>query len=86
MTGIAGLQSDLAAKWVELLRELVPSAAGVALLVNPTNPYTESEGRGRGLMPRVIWDCRYMLYGRAPPPTSTQQCSTRWPDLEQTHC
>ena len=45
MTGIAGLQADLAAKRVELLRELVPSAAGVALLVNPTNPYTESEAR-----------------------------------------
>jgi putative tryptophan/tyrosine transport system substrate-binding protein len=41
MTGIVGLQADLAAKRVELLRELVPSAAGVALLVNPTNPYTE---------------------------------------------
>ena len=45
MTGIAGLQADLAAKRVELLRELVPSAAAVALLVNPTNPYTESEAR-----------------------------------------
>jgi ABC-type uncharacterized transport system substrate-binding protein len=45
MTGIVGLQADLAAKRVELLRELVPSAAAVALLVNPTNPYTESEAR-----------------------------------------
>ena len=46
MTGIAGLQADLAAKRVELLRALVPSAAGVALLVNPTNPFTETEAPG----------------------------------------
>ena len=45
MTGVAGLQTDLVTKRVELLHELVPKAAVVALLVNPTNPYTESETR-----------------------------------------
>jgi putative ABC transport system substrate-binding protein len=43
MTGVAALQADLVAKRVELLHELVPKAAIVALLVNPTNRYTETE-------------------------------------------
>ena len=43
MTGVAALQSILAAKRLELLRELLPKAAVIALLVNPANPYTASE-------------------------------------------
>jgi putative ABC transport system substrate-binding protein len=43
MTGVAALQADLVAKRVEALHELVPKATIVALLVNPTNIYTETE-------------------------------------------
>jgi putative ABC transport system substrate-binding protein len=45
MTGVAALSAELAAKRLELLHELLPAAAVIALLVNPTNPYTESETR-----------------------------------------
>jgi putative ABC transport system substrate-binding protein len=45
MTGVAALQHELVAKRFELLHELVPKAAVVAVLVNPTNSYTESETR-----------------------------------------
>jgi ABC-type uncharacterized transport system substrate-binding protein len=45
MTGIAALQTELAAKRIQLLHELVPKASLVALLVNPTNPFTEPETR-----------------------------------------
>jgi putative ABC transport system substrate-binding protein len=45
ITGIAALQADLIKKRVEVLRELVPEASLVAMLVNPKNPYTESEMR-----------------------------------------
>jgi putative tryptophan/tyrosine transport system substrate-binding protein len=45
MTGVAALQHELVAKRIELLHELVPKAAVVAVLVNPTNSYTESETR-----------------------------------------
>jgi putative ABC transport system substrate-binding protein len=46
ITGVAILTAELAGKRLELLHELVPTAAVIALLVNPTNPVaTESETR-----------------------------------------
>jgi putative ABC transport system substrate-binding protein len=45
VTGIAALQADLIKKRVEVLHELAPHAALVALIVNPKNPYTEPEIR-----------------------------------------
>jgi putative tryptophan/tyrosine transport system substrate-binding protein len=46
VTGVAILTAELAAKRLELLHELVPTAAVIALLVNPTDPAaTESETR-----------------------------------------
>jgi putative ABC transport system substrate-binding protein len=45
MTGIAALQGELIAKRIELLHEMAPKASVVALLVNPSNPYTETETR-----------------------------------------
>jgi putative ABC transport system substrate-binding protein len=44
VTGVSILNVDVVAKRLELLHELVPTAAVIALLVNPTNPlYTEPE-------------------------------------------
>jgi putative tryptophan/tyrosine transport system substrate-binding protein len=43
MTGIAALQGELIAKRIEILHEMAPKAAVVALLVNPNNRYTETE-------------------------------------------
>jgi putative ABC transport system substrate-binding protein len=38
ITGVTALTAELVAKRLDLLRELVPSAAVVGVLVNPTNP------------------------------------------------
>jgi putative ABC transport system substrate-binding protein len=45
VTGVAVLTIELAAKRLDLLHELLPTATVVALLVNPTNPFTEPEAR-----------------------------------------
>jgi ABC-type uncharacterized transport system substrate-binding protein len=42
LTGINFLTGELVAKRLELLREVVPGAARVAVLVNPTGPITET--------------------------------------------
>jgi putative tryptophan/tyrosine transport system substrate-binding protein len=41
LTGGAALSTELAAKSLDLLHELLPTADTIALLVNPTNPFTE---------------------------------------------
>jgi len=42
LTGVNFLASELAAKRLELLRELVPGAVRIAVLVNPANPNAET--------------------------------------------
>jgi putative tryptophan/tyrosine transport system substrate-binding protein len=45
LTGINLFSGELTAKRLELLREMVPGAARVAVLVNPTNPTAETTVR-----------------------------------------
>ena len=61
VTGISMITVALAPKRLELLRELVPRAAVIAMLVNPTSPYFEPEtrdvldaARTRGLQVHVL--------------------------------
>lgn len=45
ITGVAFLLSDLAGKELELLHEIIPSAAVIGFLVDPSDPTTEGETR-----------------------------------------
>jgi putative ABC transport system substrate-binding protein len=45
LTGITTLNVEVGPKRLELLRELVPTAATIALLINPTNPAAETQLR-----------------------------------------
>jgi putative tryptophan/tyrosine transport system substrate-binding protein len=61
ITGVSLLTAELAAKRLDLLHELLPTAAVVALLANPTNPITEPEtrsaqdaARSLGMQARVL--------------------------------
>jgi putative ABC transport system substrate-binding protein len=42
-TGVVNIEVELTAKRLELLRELVPTAALIAVLLNPTNPDVETQ-------------------------------------------
>jgi putative ABC transport system substrate-binding protein len=45
VTGVALMAVELEAKRLELLRELVPNAALIAVLINPSNPQAETQSR-----------------------------------------
>jgi putative tryptophan/tyrosine transport system substrate-binding protein len=45
VTGVVFIVSELAAKRLQLLRQLVPNAATMGFLVNPNSPETEAERR-----------------------------------------
>jgi putative ABC transport system substrate-binding protein len=61
LTGVTSLSIEVGAKRVQLLHEIVPQAASIALLVNPTNPSGETEwmdvqaaARSLGLQSQLI--------------------------------
>jgi ABC-type uncharacterized transport system, periplasmic component len=54
LTGINFLSAELAAKRLELVRELVPTATRVSVLVNPTGPNSESTLRDAQSAARTI--------------------------------
>ena len=45
VTGVTFYNSGLGPKRIELLRQIVPNAATIGLLVNPNNPNAEPDGR-----------------------------------------
>jgi putative ABC transport system substrate-binding protein len=66
ITGVTILTSELARKRLDLLHELVPTAAVVALLVNPTNPVTASETASLEDAARILGLRAHALEARSP--------------------
>ena len=54
LTGVATLNVELGPKRLELLRELVPAATLIALLINPTNPNADAQTRGLQVAARTL--------------------------------
>jgi putative ABC transport system substrate-binding protein len=55
LTGVSILNTEIIAKRLELLHELVPATTSIAFLVNPTNPvFAEAELRGIQAGARVL--------------------------------
>ena len=54
LTGVSILNAELGPKRLELLRELLPTATTVALLINPNNPSAETVSRELQAVARTI--------------------------------
>jgi putative ABC transport system substrate-binding protein len=61
LTGVTTLYVESGPKRLELLRELVPTATTIALLVNPTNPYAEAQSRDLQAAARTLGLQLYVL-------------------------
>jgi putative tryptophan/tyrosine transport system substrate-binding protein len=61
VTGVSFLVNALAAKRLELLHELVPSATAVGDLVNPTNPNSEAETKEVQAAARALGQQLYIV-------------------------
>ena len=55
LTGVTQLNIEMEAKQVQLLRELVPAATSIALLINPTSPaYSEAATDSAQIAARIL--------------------------------
>jgi putative tryptophan/tyrosine transport system substrate-binding protein len=54
LTGVTSLSAEVIAKRVELLHQLMPAAATIALLVNPASPFADVEVKGLEAAARVL--------------------------------
>jgi putative ABC transport system substrate-binding protein len=61
-TGVTSLNVEIGPKELELLRELVPTATIVALLVNPTNPHAETLSKAAQAAARALGMQLHVLY------------------------
>jgi putative tryptophan/tyrosine transport system substrate-binding protein len=66
ITGVTILATELAGKRLDLLHQLLPSAADVALLFNPANPVSASEAKSLEAAARVLGLRAHALEARIP--------------------
>jgi putative ABC transport system substrate-binding protein len=64
LTGVGILSVELGPKRLELLRELVPTATVIALLINPTTPTAEFQSRDMQAAARILGMQLHVLHAR----------------------
>jgi putative ABC transport system substrate-binding protein len=62
LTGVTSLNLEVGPKRLELLHELIPTAASIALLVNPTNPNAETLTRDLQAAARTLGPQLHVLH------------------------
>jgi len=65
LTGITNLNVEVGPKRLELLRELIPTATNIAVLVNPTSPIAEPFARAMQAAARTLGQQVYVLQASA---------------------
>jgi len=65
LTGITNLNVEVGPKRLELLRELIPTATNIAVLVNPTSPIAEPFARSMQAAARTLGQQVYVLQASA---------------------
>ena len=75
ITGVSLMEAELAGKRLDLLHELLPTAAVTALLVNPSNPVTASEITN--LVGASVCRVPSADYGPWPGPLAARQLTSR---------
>jgi putative ABC transport system substrate-binding protein len=78
LTGVSILNAELGPKRLELLRELLPAATTVALLINPNNPSAETVSRELQAVARTIG-----LETRVPHATTEAELDAAFASLAQ---
>jgi putative ABC transport system substrate-binding protein len=66
VTGVTYLAQELTAKRLELLHEIVPTAASIGFLINPTNARTEADAKQAEIGARVLGVSLVMLKASSP--------------------
>ena len=65
LTGITNLNVEVGPKRLELMRELIPAATNIAVLVNPTSPIAEPFARAMQAAARTLGQQVYVLQASA---------------------
>ena len=78
LTGVSNLNAELGPKRLELLHELVPTATIIALLVNPTNPNSETVSKDVQAAARKLGLQLHVLHA-----STDREINTTFPTLAQ---
>jgi putative ABC transport system substrate-binding protein len=65
LTGASGLQDEVGPKRLEFMKELLPAATSIALVLNPTNPVAETQARDMQAAADAMGVTLHILHSRS---------------------